>query len=263
MEQVEAEPERVPERYVGAWQRLILQLDDVAADVTSQAFRLQTRAWHADIHLPAPRPAFADGAALSDYGETALRWLATQHGCAGLTEVDGEDDICHWHRVADFQPPTGAPTLGEMVLIEPGMLIETRKHARHLEIWQKLPDGDGITRVLQRADADAPAQWLLVAGGFFMHVRARRGGTLPLAESLADLIEDRRMSVEQMRDILDFEISFGRHDTATWRIEHSTLPFLEGTRLLEAPLPAAPEGSDTTLVLRGTQTRWRVLESIG
>jgi len=251
----------VPERYVGLWQRLILQNDGVPADVTSNVFWLQTRSWHADIRVPASRPDFSQLASLQDCDRERLSWLAGQQGFVGTTEVEGE--ICSWERQADFQPPSGRRDMGRMVFVDVDTIVETGIEVRYLEIWERVPGGDGFSAVLQRlGDGErAPdlAEWMIFAGEYAMRVRRRARASLPQAESLAALANAEDADDTKLRALVDFNISFARQTPNGWRVQLSTLPFREGSLLL--PSERLPQPRDGVLRLGGAQpSRWRVLE---
>lgn len=252
----------VPERYVGLWQRLILQRDAVPADVTSNVFWLQTRGLHADIRIPAGRPDFGVARSLAEYPRDQLLWLAQQEGFAGITEVEGE--VCSWLRHMDFRPPTRSRDIGRMVFIEDDVIVETGLEARYLEVWERVPGSTGLSIALERVDAQGrsiePLEYLVVAGEYMMHVRNRRTAPLGPAESLLDLVEREQGDDERLRALLDFEVSFARQTPGGWRTQLSTLPFLEGRSIVSGEMLPAP-GSDGFVVLPGTPaTRWKVLE---
>lgn len=253
----------VPERYVGLWQRLILQTEGTPADVTSNVFWLQTRSWHADIRVPAQRPDFAEVPGLQDCDREQLLWLASQQGFVGLTEVEGE--ICTWERKADFRPPTGRRDMGRMVFIDRDTVVETGIEARYLEIWERVPGGDGLsivmTRLAEGSRTAEPAEWLIFAGEYAMHVRSRLQQHLPHAESLVALVESEGSEEARLRSLVDFDISFARQTPGGWRIQLSTLPFREGSILLAQE--RLPQPKDGILRLGGARpSRWQVLEWI-
>jgi hypothetical protein len=247
----------VPERYLGVWQRLILQTDMQPCDITTQVFWLQTSAWHADLRVPYPRPDFSGAARLQQCQREQLDWLATQQGFVGITHV--QESTCQWQRHADFQPPTGLRDIGSMVFLRPDLAVETGVESRYLEVWQKLPDSTGATAVLQRlAEGIEQPEWFLVSGQYFMHVRAR-AETLDAAGNLLLLAQRENAPDDRLRQLLDFEISFGRRGAHAWRIERSTLPFLEGTTSLNPHDLSAP--AQEIVQLGGERpTQWRAWE---
>jgi hypothetical protein len=71
---------------------------------------------------------------------------------------------------------------------------------------------------------------LVVAGDHFLYAR-NRASDLPAAKSLTELAA--KASREQLLAYLDCELSHGtvRGGSVPWQIEHSTLPWREGTPL--------------------------------
>lgn len=253
----EPRPTRVPERYLGVWQRLVLQTDAEPCDITSRVFWLQTEAWHADIRVPSPAPDFAGVGSLQQCSRAQLDWLATQAGFVGITHV--QENTCQWQRHADFSPPTGLRDLGQMVFLRADLAVETGVESRYLEVWQKLPDSTGASAVLQRLERGAAQpEWFLVAGQYFMHVRAR-DEELEASASLLSLAKRENFDDDRLRAVLDFEISFGQRLADAWRIELSTLPFLEGKTALNPGKLSAPE--EDVVRLGGEEpSEWRAHE---
>lgn len=58
---------------------------------------------------------------------------------------------------------------------------------------------------------------------------------------------------------LDQELSFGRFDGQTWRIERSTLPAREGLRL-SCEMQRWRTSDEADVTLAGVTSRWQVLE---
>lgn len=203
----ELQTDPVPERYRGVWRRSLLATPGLR-DTSTTVFWLQTERWHADIRLPAGRPDFSGVRQLADCNAQQRAWLQQQQGFAGVTEVDTSvmPEICRWHRVADFQPPSASADAGTMEFA-PDVLIEKGVHAEYLEHWHKLPDSDSGFTVLRQSASSAPLQMVLMAGVYVMRVRERDGA---------------------LASMLDFEISYGVREEDGWRVKHSTLPWLEG-----------------------------------
>jgi hypothetical protein len=247
----------MPERYLGVWQRLILQTDRQPSDITTRCFWLQTTSWHADIRVPEPRPDFSGVTGLHQCNREQLDWLASQEGFVGITHV--QDNTCQWQREADFRPPTGLRDIAQMVFLRPDLVVETGMESRYLEVWQKLPDSSGAQAVLQRLEAGSERpEWFLVSGQYFMHVRTR-DEVLDAAASLHSLAEREKVDDARMRGLVDFEISFGRRSAQAWRIHLSTLPFLEGEAALDQNALSAPVQG--VVQLGGAQpSQWRALE---
>lgn len=248
----------VPKRYRGVWRRTLLETPEVR-DTTTTVFWLQTSRWHADIRIPGGRPDFAGVGSLHECTEQQVQWLASQQGFAGITEVavNADSETCSWHRLLDFQPPAAVPDAGHMDF-QADKLVETGVHASYLEDWVKLPDSDQGFAVLERTqekDADLPAELLLVAGEFVMHVRDRRaawpndGGQ---GAALRDLVDAGHAS------LLDMEISFGRRSPEGWTIQHSLQPWLENRAV---PIQiCGRDDAGICLLSHGIQSAWRVHE---
>jgi hypothetical protein len=212
----------VPPEYIGVWKRTLLRTPEIE-DTTMQVYWMQTQSWHADIRMPASRPAFAGKTGLDQLNRTELLELARQQGFCGVTQVDG--DICRWLRRHDFQPPSGANDIGRMEFDGPDRVLEYGVEADYFEIWECMPGSRSENFALELSAS--PLSMMLVTGPFFMLVRPR-ATTLPIAPNLAAFAADK--SVADLQALLDFEISFGRRGNCSdaWRIGLSTLPWHEG-----------------------------------
>ena len=82
----------VPQQYLGVWQRKLLQ-SSAEVDKSSHVYWLQTPVLHADIRIPADRPAFKDKKSLLDFSLSELQQLAGQKGFAGETSVIGNSTV--------------------------------------------------------------------------------------------------------------------------------------------------------------------------
>lgn len=215
----------VPPEYIGVWKRTLLRTPETE-DTTSQVYWMQTQSWHADIRVPASRPAFAGKTGLEQLDRTELLELAKQHGFCGTTVVDG--DICRWLRRHDFQPPSGANDIGRMVFDTPDRLLEHGVEADYFEIWERVSASTGESSANQLSAN--PLCLLLATGPFFMLVRPR-AMKLPRAASLVDFAT--RKSDNELRQVVDFEISFGRRaaNRRSGHIELSTLPWRQGNEI--------------------------------
>jgi len=222
----------VPSRYLGVWQRTLLEQQGTQ-DTTTLVLWLQTAQRHADIRIPASRPDFAACASLVDCSNEQLRWLSTQQGFAGVTEVRGK--VCEWRREMDFQPTTGSRDIGEMVFADENTLLETGIESTYFEIWKKVEQSHLSISIHQvygknRHGVAARAQ-LLKAGNQFVYIRPR-SVSLPPAIDLLAAIDRENPNRDMLMDWLDFEISFGvLTDDGEGRIQHSTLPFREGSSI--------------------------------
>ena len=106
-------------------------------------------------------------------------------------------------------------------------------------VWARLSGSVGDSVILrfleERASGGhAPPRkgYLLISGDYFIFARDR-AVTPPKASSLTVLLEEPNLTRDQIIDILDFEISFGRKNGGKlpWEIQLSTLPFKEGHAL--------------------------------
>ena len=222
----------VPACYRGLWRRTLLRAGDLR-DTTSTVYWLQTAYWHADIRIPTGRPSFEGVISLAQCNAAQRRFLATQQGFHGLTEVDTsvQPDICRWHRLADFQPPALSPDAGALRL-DGDLLVETGLHDDYLEHWERVPGSDQPTVVL--TENAAGGALLLRAGCWAMRVVPRRTS---LPDNLAaGMALEAAMAAGGADDIalLDFEISLVKITDIAWTVQHSTLPWMEGTDMLPA-----------------------------
>jgi hypothetical protein len=227
----------VPAAYLGVWQRTLLEAPGRAPDTTSTVFWLQTAHWHGDLRLPAQRPAFFGCRGVADCTPAQRRWLASQQGFAGITEVSavpgaGDDTtFCQWHRQVDFQPARPHRDFGRMVFSNGGATVdEYGVDADYRETWVRLPQSTGASGAWRsEPDTAGPfGELLLVAGTCFFFLRDRRA-PLPAVDDL--------QAVANRSDgalLLDMELSFGHWNAAagTGTILHSTLPWREGQELV-------------------------------
>lgn len=228
-------PNPVPDHYLGVWQRLSLE-SSAGTDTSSRVYWLQTPTLHADIRVPANRPDFNGEKKLQDLTSAELKQLARQQGFAGITLVEG--NTCLWRRHIDYQPPTGSRDIGRMAF-EDDHIVEDGVDSAYREVWQRLSGSVGDSVILhfleERASsghASPRKGYLLISGDYFIFARDR-AVTPPKASSLTVLLEEPNFTRDQIIDILDFEISFGRKNGGKlpWEIQLSTLPFKEGRAL--------------------------------
>lgn len=214
----------VPFAYMGLWRRILLETPE-NRDVDSRVFWMQTESWHADLRIPVGRPDFSRVHALGQCERFHLEWLLRQEGFAGVTHVDGE--ICEWHHRMDYRPGS-CRDIGHMrfrdVFLEE---IGVERHYWERWVQEPLACGQLSAQHLQR---DMSQHLLLRTGEFFMHVRPRSLNDLD-AQRLWAMVEKQGASLDDMRQLADFEISFGVLQNGDLRIAHSTLPWLEGSVL--------------------------------
>ena len=249
----------VPAHYRGVWQRSLLETPRLR-DVDTTVFWLQTGRWHADIRIPAGMPDFSGIRRFADCNEQQLDWLVRQHGFVGVTQVGVEDsrEICRWHRLLDYQPTRIEPDAGVMQF-DPALLIESGLYSPYLEHWHLLPDSlDGFA-ALQMLDVNGalaiPAQFLLIAGSYVMHVRNR---AIDWPENLAPGTLLTAHAVSDQSALLDFELSFGRRNTDGWQVLHSTLPWREEQSV--SVQVGQLQQNQVTMTIDGVPQDWKIME---
>lgn len=233
---------RVP--YCGVWSRLSL-VSAEGRDERTWVNWVQGPALYVDLRIPADRPACAGAAALEDLDTASLRWLAGQQGFAGHLESTG--GLCYWHRHLDLEPPAALPDAGAMQAEADGLVVEKGVFADYVEHWRlDAPwgaDSLALKFLVEGVGRENPLrQGFLVAlptHFAFALERAAHPGRLPELFRRAHGEGERAALLE----VLDCEISVGRREAGggPWRIGHSSLPWREGSVLLEAGAPPAAE----------------------
>jgi len=222
----------VPAKYLGVWKRTLLEQQGIQ-DKSSLVLWIQTPHYHADIRIPTQRPDFSKCVYLHDCSADQLRWLVTQQGFTGTTEV--KSATCQWHREFDYQPTSGLRDIGEMVFDGNDTLLETGIDTPYFEIWKKVEYSHLNLSTHQligvdRHGVETPAR-ILKAGNQFAYVRPRNAN-LPQPACIKTSIYKHYEDMHALLDWLDFEISFGEIvDDMTGIIHHSTLPFREGQEI--------------------------------
>ncbi len=215
----------VPERYIGLWQRRLLQ-DAQGEDRTTQVYWLQTGSLYADIRIP-----------VSSGDRSMPETLAQQQGFAGTLKV--EEDVLTWRRWLNYQPPDPVPDSGRMRFTGLNEMLEEGVHAQYQEIWERIgpASGDRAAFELQveYGSGEMPrrrAGVLVMVGDYFMYTLDRLTA-LPAGRSLAELLQDSRLDARQREQLFGCEISFGRRrmGVTPWEITLSTLPKHEGRSL--------------------------------
>lgn len=218
----------LPPEYLGMWRRTLLE-QAAMVDTSTLVLVIQTEQYHADIRIPSNRPDFSGIKCLADCSIDQLRWLATQQGFTGITQVNGK--ICQWLRDYDYQPSNGQRDIGEMTFESSDVIVEVGVEAEYREIWQIIKDTQFNLSVkhitgINRHGIELPAR-LFTAGNHFAYVRPRNA-VLPKSASFLEAIDTTSPSRDELLDWLDFEISFGEiQDKLSGKIRHSSLPFRE------------------------------------
>lgn len=213
----------VPPAYRGVWRRQSFVGRDASGaavnDVTTRVIWLQTEHWHADLRVPAERPAFA-ATDLASAPTDALRWIAGQTAFAGLTRVEG--CYCSWHRLHDLSP-TLDRDVGVMHSIDADTLEERHPNGDYIERWQRLCTATAQNTV-QIIDAALTPRWLSV-GDHAIEIIPRE--QLPDGHDL--LAPPAQLDDDALRRRASLSLSYARRTPDGWRIELSTLPWREGT----------------------------------
>jgi hypothetical protein len=223
---------QVPKAYLGMWRRALLEQAGVI-DTTTTVLVIQTEQYHADIRIPAYRPQFDNTDYLEDCTSDQLRWLATQQGFTGITQIIG--NVSQWLRDYDFQPFNHQRDIGEMNFESDNVIVETGVDVEYREVWERISDSHQNLSVMHmtgenRHGVKVPAR-LFTANKTFAYVRPR-SVQLPIAASMTEAINSYNPNPETVFDWLDFEISFGEiHDQHYGVITLSTLPFKEGKEI--------------------------------
>ena len=223
----------VPTKYLGVWKRTLLEQQG-NQDTSSLVLWIQTEQQHADIRIPSLRPDFSNSENLQDCSAEQLRWLSSQQGFTGTTEVNSS--TCQWHREFDFQPKKDSRDIGEMVFDGDDTLLETGIDTSYFEVWKKAKHSHLNVSSHDVIGKDrhgvATSAKLLIAGNHFAYVRPRNVD-LPNASCLQVVLEKYYQSMNKLLDWLDFEISFGEKiDDMTGIIYHSTYLFVKESNCL-------------------------------
>lgn len=230
-----AHQEAVPQWLIAGWERLYIIRNGGAPDRSVIVRNIQTPTLFGDVRIPRDRPNFPGATSLRDLTDAQLRTLYDQQGFSGFTTVDGY--VTTWHHEIDYQPPDGSVDIGRIELAGGRNMYEHGVQASYLEHWWNLESGDGNVfgvEVLRRQPDGGVRvfQILSVTGDHFIYAR-NRAQDLPMAPSLADLIQSTHASREQILEYLDCEVSHGfvLGGRIPWEIQFSTLPYQQGQPL--------------------------------
>ena len=293
---------------VGAWCRPLFSGGWMTSSEQDTVVRnLQTPSIFIDLRIPKGRPSGSRGwggaQSFEDLTNAQLRLLSRQHCFAGYTlcesnvakKQDGSRatglPVCVRHHAIDwnFHPrfPRSRPNKW---YVEPhpsgdgrafkewGYASDPRNgQAIYMERWKNL-SGPGlrdgpylVLRRVPRSDQE-PDAFLVVVGNHFAYCRdrvgplascsyANRGGCASLADA-AYTADDRNALIQ----LVNLEGSYGRVDS--WIIEHSTIPWREGARLISAgevsisksEIADRPQNCRAT-VFWGAHDKWEILEN--
>ncbi|MEY2342649.1 hypothetical protein AB4090_11140 [Acidithiobacillus sp. IBUN Pt1247-S3] len=212
----------VPAHYQGVWKRALLTAPGLHDD-TTLVFWMQTTRWHADLRIPANRPDCTSCTRLADCSRTQLLGLLQQEGFAGITTVHAE--TCEWQREFDYHP-RGRLDRGRMLFSQCTEAVdEYGIDADYAERWERDPASERKGQVAHIADSTGTVRWLR-SGKRFMRVRPRAHG-LKQTGDLWSRHHARKASIDDLRQLADFEISYGLIAGPQGCILHSTLPWLE------------------------------------
>jgi len=216
---------------------------------------LQTPLAFADVRLPRERSVLSHARSFSDLTDMELHVFARQRGFTGFTTMNGA--LATSHHEIDFQPADTEPDIGRLERIDDAHILEHAPDSSYTEAWRSLDQGE--TRFLSlRDERDGRLERvLLVAGDHFLFVR-NRAHDLPAAKSLDSLISSREVTRSQMVDYLDCDFSTGlvRGGSVPWEIQHSTLPWREGSQLEIADSLSFANGASQPVATGTTRTQW-------
>jgi hypothetical protein len=236
---------RVPDHYIGVWQRERLKRGSEPWDLNNRVYWLQTHRWHADVRIPRDRPDFSGVTSLAQCSDVQLRALLKQESFCGITVV--EDDICRWVRQIDMRLRE-TNDFGRM-RFDVNMVEEFGIEIDSYEIWRRLPGSQNVSFALERASIppaadDASRAILCVAGDRFIYTRNRPMWAAPAVRARHQ-IALRTVPRVDLEAFLDFEGSFGSIVDGVGRISMSTLPWREGEVLFSMTEIDAARRGDT------------------
>lgn len=226
----------VPSWLAASWQRLwVINNNQGPPKDTVNVRNIQTPTLFGDCRIPKDRPAFPDAKSLADLTDAQLKTLYSQEGFSGYTTVDGY--IITWHHEIGYQPPDGTIDIGRFEILGGRNVLEHGVQAVYLEHWWRLEQsgGDFLGVKVMRKLGDGRQrvhEILSVSGDHFIYAR-NRDFDLPMANSLADLIQQEKYTRKQILAVLDCEVSHGfvLGGRQPWDVQFSTLPFKENKPL--------------------------------
>ncbi|GAB3204690.1 hypothetical protein [Nocardia tengchongensis] len=197
----ESAPPVLMSECAGLWQRTLLVDTDGTQDTTTDVQWLQGLTRFVDLRRPTPRPDFDSVRCAAELSSQQRAWLHMQDGFAG--ELTQRDQVFHWRRRIELQPPGPFPDEGRMSY-SGEVLVEIGVHADYFEHWTRAE----VPETCWAMDLEAPggdAAILLRAGDRFGWAHRDTAGAV--------------------------ELSLGTVSHGEWFITDSALPYREGQLL--------------------------------
>lgn len=248
----------VPSAYVGLWRRDELVDAQGARDDTTEVYWLQSHGLYVDLRIPAGRPDFRLDWLVADCPPHHREWLSRQEGFAGVLDVQG--DLCHWQRDLDLQPPGAFEDRGRIEFLDQVHMIETGTLVDYVERWRKTTpvNEQRVLAMRMKPSSRARAGVFVAVGNDFMYAIDWQG-EIPLRG------RDIEGSVSEQSRFRGCEIGYGHiWGSQPWIIERSSLPIVEGSRLLPPSVVIPPVGTDWSppagSVLQDTGAVWTIQE---
>lgn len=224
----------VPSWFLGAWMREWFQEKGKSPDSSVLVRYVQTPVFYGDVRIPSNRAISPNANSINDLTDAELRSLLGQKGFTGSMSLKGR--VATWTHDIDFQPPSSEADEGKVEQVQPNLIREHGLDEPYVESWWRLSSGDGkfLGVKITRNDGKSKRvdRMLSLAGDHFVFAR-NRAKALPLAKSLAELVEQSHATRSEIIQILDCELSFGlvRGGRVPWEITLSTMPWKQGKRL--------------------------------
>jgi hypothetical protein len=222
----------VPDWLAASWERLwVINGASGPPTNTVNVRNIQTPILFGDCRIPKDRPRYPKATSLEDLTDKELETLYPQEGFSGNTTVEGY--IVTWHHEITYQPPDGTIDIGRIELQAGRGMFEHGVQSAYTEHWWRLEDAGGDFLGIQTfrnlgKGRQRLHEILSVAGDHFIYAR-NRAFDLPMADSLAALIKEKKYKRKEIIAILDMEVSHGfvLGGRVPWEVQFSTLPYKE------------------------------------
>jgi isopenicillin N synthase-like dioxygenase len=217
----------------GVWQRLVIASPGECCDTHTHVEWMQSGEFFVDLREPATaRP---EVKCLAEVDRSIALAMASYEGFAGIFSIEGELGL--WSRQIDFQPPLSRGDRGYLSCHN-DLVIETGADADYVEHWQRPPFGgsEEAWALTGQISDDGRAVTLVRIGHRFGWARAR-AEALPMDKTLAELVMMAK-SDEEIRQLIDCEISTGVVLKDRWIIQRSTHPWRIGDTVFTGTLDA-------------------------